>query len=111
VTLIPPTVVLTLCDAGRLRVRAEVDEADVARVKVGQRGFATAEAYGERRFPGRVIFVARELGRKVALSDDPRARIDSRILEAMLELDGNPDIPLGLRMDVRLLSWGDRPAP
>jgi HlyD family secretion protein len=102
VVMMPPTVVLTLCNLDRLRLRAEVDEADIARVSIGQRGYATAEAFATRRFPGQVVEIMRELGRKSVRTDDPRARVDTRVLEVVLQLDDHPALPLGLRMDVHL---------
>jgi len=102
VAALPPTVVLTMCDLSRRRLRAEVDEADVSNVRPGQPGAATAEAFGERRFGGRVVEVMSELGRKRVRTDDPRARVDTRVLELLFELDGDPVLPLGLRMDLHL---------
>jgi HlyD family secretion protein len=102
VSTMPPTVVMTVADTSKLRLRAEVDEADVGRVTVGQVGYATAVAFGDKRFPGHVVRVAGELGRKQVLSDDPRARIDTRVLEVEVELDWKDPLPLGLRMDIVL---------
>lgn len=102
VVLMPPTVVLTVADTEHLRLRGEVDEADIARVAVGQRGFATAEAFGDQRFAGRVEQIVGELGRKRVRIDDPRARVDTRVLEVVFALDGPAALPLGLRMDLHL---------
>jgi hypothetical protein len=33
---------------------------------------------------------------------DPRARVDTRVLEVLCELDGSVSLPLGLRMDLHL---------
>jgi multidrug resistance efflux pump len=103
VVMLPPTVVMTLCDLDHLRLRAEVDEADVGRVTLGQRAYATAEAYPSRRFPAQVTQIMHALGRKSAAADDPRAKVDTRVLEVILRLDGDPALPLGLRVDVHLL--------
>lgn len=102
VSTMPPTTVLVLADTRRLELRVEVDEVDVARVAVGQPAWATALAYGDRRFPGRVSRIVGELGRKTQRLDDPRARIDTRVLEVVVTLDQAPALPLGLRMDVHL---------
>ncbi len=102
VTLMPPTTVLVLADLAHLELRVEVDEVDVARVAIGQPVTATALAYGDRRFTGHVVRVLGELGRKTQRLDDPRARIDTRVLEVVVALDGPVTLPLGLRMDVRL---------
>jgi HlyD family secretion protein len=102
VTTLPPTVVLKIADAQDLRLRAEVDEADLGRVHVGQAGYATAEAYGARRFAGRVLRVEGELGRKRVRDDDPRARVDTRVLEVIFAFADAEGVPLGLRMDLHL---------
>jgi HlyD family secretion protein len=98
VTNLPPTVVVTIADLDHVRLRAEIDEADVGRVAVGRRGYATTEAYGERRFAGHIVHVERELGRRKVQNDDPRARLDTRVLEVVMALDETEPLPLGLRM-------------
>jgi len=103
VTLMTPSPVLSLADLRQLEIRAEIDEADVAAIALGQTAYATADAYGERRFPVRVTRLTRELGRKTVRDDDPRARVDTRVLEVIAlfaPTDGAPAValPLGLRM-------------
>lgn len=100
VTAQTPTPIVTLADLARLEVRAEIDEADVAAIAIGKPGYATADAFGERRFPFRIARITKELGRKVIPNDDPRARIDTRVLEVILRFDAAPGIalPLGMRM-------------
>jgi len=108
VTLMAPAPVLSIADLSQLEIRAEVDEADVAAISLGQAAYATAAAYGERRFPVRFTRVTRELGRKTVREDDPRARIDTRVLEVIARFDAVPDgaptvaLPLGLRMEVHV---------
>ena len=48
--------------------------------------------------------LTRELGRKTARDDDPRARVDTRVLEVIARFDGAPGIalPLGLRMQLHV---------
>lgn len=103
VTLMPPATVISLADTSRFRLRAEVDEEDIANVVVGQPGYTTAAAFGGKRFPGHVVEKMRDIGRKGARNeDDPRARVDTRVLEVLFEFDGNVSLPLGLRMDLHL---------
>jgi multidrug resistance efflux pump len=104
VTLTQPQPIVTLADLSQLEVRAEVDEADVAAIRVGLGAYATAEAFGEQRFPIRVARITRELGRKTARDDDPRARVDTRVLEVIGRFDGAPGaaLPIGLRMNVHI---------
>lgn len=85
-------------------MRAEIDEADVAAIEVGQAAYATADAFGAQRFPLRIERVTRELGRKTARDDDPRARVDTRVLEVIARFESAPGaaLPIGLRMNVHL---------
>jgi HlyD family secretion protein len=96
------TPVVTLADDSRLRVRVDVDETDVARIRAGQRAYVTAAAYGDRRFLGRVIRVGQVLGRKNIRTEEPTERVDTKILEALVELDPGQRLPLGLRVDAFL---------
>ena len=104
VTTMAPAPVVTMADLSQLEIRAEVDEADVAAIAVGAQAYATADAFGDRRFPVRITRLTHELGRKVVRDDDPRARIDTRVLEVIACFDGAPGVslPLGLRMYVHV---------
>lgn len=104
VTLTVPAPVVTLADLRQLEIRAEVDEADVAAISLGQVAYATADAYGDRQFPVRISRITHELGRKTVRDDDPRARVDTRVLEVIATFEGTPgaELPLGLRMSVHI---------
>jgi HlyD family secretion protein len=100
-----PTPVIELADRRALELRVEIDEADVGRVALGQRGAARALAWSDRAFPGRITRITAAVGRRVTEVDDPRARVDTRVLEVVFTLDdAGPAqaLPLGLRMDVAL---------
>jgi multidrug resistance efflux pump len=104
VTTVNPAPIVSIADLGQLEIRAELDEADVAAIGVGMPAYATADAFGERRFPVRIARVTNELGRKLVRDDDPRARVDTRVLEVIARFDHAPNesLPLGLRMYVHL---------
>lgn len=93
------TPVVAMGDCSRLRVRADVDETDVARLRLGQSAFVKAEAYGERKFTGRVVKIGEALGRKNVRTDEPTERVDTKILETLIELDAGQTLPVGLRVD------------
>jgi len=97
------TPVVTVGDVTTLRVRADVDEKDVARIEVGQRAYAMADAYGDKRFGGKVIRIAKMLGRKNIRTDDPAERLDTKVLETLIEFEPGTSIPVGMRMDVFIL--------
>jgi HlyD family secretion protein len=52
------TTLMTLSDLSRIFVVANVDEADIGRVKLGQRAIATCDSYPGRRFRGKVVRIA-----------------------------------------------------
>jgi HlyD family secretion protein len=96
--------VLTVADNSTVRVRVDVDESDIGRVQAGQKAYVTAQAYGDRKFWGHVFRIGKELGRKNVRTDDPTERIDTKVLETLVELDGHPDLPDGLRVDAFILT-------
>ncbi|MFT3698172.1 MAG: HlyD family efflux transporter periplasmic adaptor subunit [Kofleriaceae bacterium] len=99
-----PLPVVSVADLGKLEIRAEIDEADVAAIQMGKTAFATADAFGDKQFPIHVTRITRELGRKQVRDDDPRAKVDTRVLEVVASFDAPPSValPLGLRMYVHV---------
>jgi len=94
-----PDPILTIGDRKALRVRVDVDETDVSKVRVGQRAFVTADAFGKQKFWGRVVRVGQQLGPKNVRTDEPTERVDTKILETLVELDSGSTLPDGLRVD------------
>jgi HlyD family secretion protein len=92
------TPVVTIADSSRLRVRMDVDETDVARIREGQRVYVTADAYGDRKFWGAVVRIGRVLGRKNVRTDEPAERVDTKILETLVDLE-ETNLPAGLRVN------------
>jgi HlyD family secretion protein len=85
-------------DTRVLRVRMDLDERDVAKVRVGAAAFVTADAFGEQRFSGKVVEVGRRFGRKNVRTDDPVERNDTKILEVVIQLDSNEKLTPGQRV-------------
>jgi HlyD family secretion protein len=96
------TPIVSLGNLDTLRVRVDVDEVDVARLYVGQPAWVSAEAYGTRKFTGKVVRIGQTLGRKNVRTDEPTERIDTKILETLVELDPGQRLPVGLRVDAFL---------
>ena len=90
--------IVTLADRSSVRVRMDVDETDVARIRVGQPAYVTADAFGTRRFPGKVLRVGQLLGKKNVRTDEPTERVDQKVLETLVELEDGRDLPIGLRV-------------
>jgi HlyD family secretion protein len=92
--------VATIGNISRLRVRAEVDELDVNRVRPGQRAYVRADAFGDRRFPGVVSEVGQSLGKKQIRTEHPEERVDAKVLEVLVVLDEFDGLRPRLRVDV-----------
>ena len=46
-----------------------------------------------------MVRVGRILGRKNIRTDEPAERMDTKVLETLMELDPGQSLPLGLRVD------------
>ena len=90
--------IVTVADRSSVRVRTDVDETDVARIRAGQPAYVTADAFGSRRFPGKVLRVGQVLGKKNVRTDEPTERVDQKVLETLIELEDGKDLPIGLRV-------------
>jgi HlyD family secretion protein len=101
-----PDPVLTIGDRKTLRVRVDVDETDVSKVQVGQRAYVTADAYGTKKFWGHVVRLGQQLGPKNVRTDEPTERVDTKILETLVELDPGSQLPDGLRVDAFIVPDG-----
>lgn len=98
-----PDPILTIGDRKTLRVRVDVDETDVSKVNVGQRAYVTADAFGKQKFWGHVVRVGQQLGPKNVRTDEPTEKVDTKILETLVELDPGSPLPDGLRVDAFIL--------
>ena len=92
----------TMADVSSRRVRAEVDENDIANVHVGQKLLVSADAFGGRVFSGVVTELANVMGRKSVVTGDPAQKADRDILEVTADLDQPSNaLPIGLRVTVQ----------
>jgi ABC exporter DevB family membrane fusion protein len=105
-----PDPVLTVGDRKTLRVRVDVDETDVSKVRAGQRAYVTADAFGKQKFWGYVVRVGQQLGPKNVRTDEPTERVDTKILETLVELDPGAQLPDGLRVDAFIVPDGSEVA-
>lgn len=101
VSNLPPTPIAIVGDTSRLRVRADIDEADVADIASGQTVWVTADAFRGQRFRGTVGQIGIQLGRKNFRSDNPEERLDTKIFEVMIDLEPGVQLPVGLPVDIK----------
>jgi HlyD family secretion protein len=95
--------ILTLGDSATLRVRVDVDETDIGRVRLGQSAYVTADAFPGEKFTGRVVRIGQLLGKKNIRTDEPAERVDTKVLETLIQLDPGRALPPGLRVDAFIL--------
>jgi HlyD family secretion protein len=91
---------LTFGDVTSLRVRAELEEREVVKVRVGQAAVIRVDAYPDREFAGTVTSTAASLGSPRIVARGPRKPNDVEVLEVLVSLDGQPPLLPGMRVDV-----------
>jgi HlyD family secretion protein len=96
----PEQALAVIGDLSLLRVRAELEERDVAKVKAGQAAIVRSDAYPGREFPGRVAVVAKMLAPAKLAQRGPRRPTDQDSLEILVDLDAAPELLPGMRVDV-----------
>jgi HlyD family secretion protein len=102
--LVAPRPLFTMADVSGRRVRAEVDENDIANVHIGQKLIVSADAYSQRTFSGVVTQLANLMGRKSVVTGDPAQKADRDILEVTADLNQPANtLPIGLRVTVQFI--------
>ena len=94
----PP--IMSIGDVSALRVRAEVNEQDLGRIRVGQTVLVRAGAFHGREFDGRVSSIARVVGPSRINSGDPRKFSDVDVLEVLVDLPNPGPLVVGEQVDV-----------
>ncbi|HEY6466576.1 MAG TPA: efflux RND transporter periplasmic adaptor subunit [Candidatus Acidoferrales bacterium] len=101
-TLLPHPL-FTISDESVRRVRAEVDERDIARLKIGQASIVTADAFPGQKFEGQVVEIAQAMGPKSVMSDDASQEIDQNVLDVVIQLKpAKEELPIGLRVTAEM---------
>jgi HlyD family secretion protein len=104
VSVFYPKPLLMLSEIGKYRVRAEVDEHDIAKIKLGQSAVIVVNALGQKQLRGHVAKIALVMGRRKILTSDPADKSDRDVMEVIVDLDEKPEnLPIGLRVSVIFL--------
>jgi HlyD family secretion protein len=93
---------VTIADISSLRVRAELDERDIGKVKVGQRAVVRAGAFPGREFEGTVNSIAQIVGPGRISARGPRRLSDVDVLEVVVALTDPGPLVVGMQVDVYL---------
>ncbi|MBI2889900.1 MAG: efflux RND transporter periplasmic adaptor subunit [Nitrospirae bacterium] len=100
----PSAPLFRLADLGRLKIVAEVDETDAGTVRDGQKAVVTSDAFRGETFEGVVRQVASAAGRKKALSDDPREKLDAKVVETEIEILSPTELKPGMTAQARIVT-------
>jgi HlyD family secretion protein len=103
---ITPRPLFIIADASGRRVKAEVDERDLAKVRIGQRVIVQGEGLTGAKLTGTVQSISTVMGKKSVFTNDPAEKIDRDVLEATITLSSEDarSLPIGLRVTVQFLS-------
>ena len=100
-----PTAPLVLFgDTSAMRVRAELEERDVVKVRVGQKVIVRTDAHPGQDFVGKVVSLGGAFGRRNITSRGPRRPNDVDVLEVVCDLGPQPTLLPGMRVDVFFVS-------
>jgi HlyD family secretion protein len=98
-------------DISLMRVRAEVDERDIAKIKVGQEAVIRDEAYPGVDFHGRVAEIAPILGVPHLSSRNVHRLPDVDVVQVLIDLNGSVTLLPGMQTDVFFEPYPEQEAP
>ena len=87
-------------DTSVMRVIAEVDELDAAKVRLGQSVQVRSDTYPGKNFEGKVAAIAPSLAAPRIGQRGPRRPTDVEVLEVTITLDGQVPLLTGMRTEV-----------
>jgi HlyD family secretion protein len=96
----PEAPLVTIGDLSKLRVRAEIEERDIGKVRLGQTAIVRSDAFPGKDFEGKVASLAQALGPSRLGQRGPRKPTDVDVLEVLIDLEGQPVLLPGMRVDV-----------
>ncbi len=95
----PEQPLAVLGDMSLMRVKAEVDEGDVSKIKLGQKAFVRSASHPGREYEGKVSKLAPSLAPPRITGRGPRRPSDVDVLEVTIDLEGTPPLLPGTRVD------------
>ncbi|NTV14512.1 MAG: HlyD family efflux transporter periplasmic adaptor subunit [Desulfobulbaceae bacterium] len=83
-------------------VRAEIDETDIGRLKLGQPAQVSADGFPGLEFAGKVVEVKQQMGPKKLIPTDPSKIVDYKVLDVEVSLPAACPYPIKLPVNVRI---------
>lgn len=96
----PEASLISFGNLSKLKVRAEVEERDINKIRMGQTVVVRADAYPGQEFKGTVTAIASALGSAHIATRGPRRPNDIDVLEVLVSLEDGTQLVTGLRVDV-----------
>ena len=96
----PDQALVIVGDLTGLRVRAEVEERDVSKVRAGQKVVIRSDAFPGRDFAGTVTTLGQSLAPPRLASRGPRRPTDLDALEVLIDVEAPGSLMPGMRADV-----------
>jgi ABC exporter DevB family membrane fusion protein len=94
---------MVLGDTSKIIVKADVDETDLGKLRVGQQAEVTADTYAGRVFQAVIYEIAQAVGKRKVRPEDPIKIQDMKVLETKLELlEGSEELKFGMTVDVKI---------
>ncbi len=101
-TVVPGSRLVTVCDLARVRIEAEVDEFDTARIVKGADVVITAAGHGASSWRGTVEEVPDRVAERSLRPEDPGRPLDTRILLVKIALAQPTPLKLGQQVEVEI---------
>lgn len=95
----PEAPLVVVGDMSAVRVKAEVDEADISKISAGQSVFVRSLSFPGREFEGKVASLAPTLAQPRIGPRGPRRANDVEVREVTIDMDGNVPLLPGMRVD------------
>jgi HlyD family secretion protein len=98
----PETSLVIVGNLSALQVRAEIEERDIGKVRVGLTAVVRSDAFPGKDFEGKIASLAQTLGPSRLGQRGPRKPTDVDVLEVLIDMVGQPPLLPGMRVDVFL---------
>jgi HlyD family secretion protein len=95
---------ILMADTRTLRVRAFLEELDSRRIHLGQSARVSFDEGSQPSLNGKIVELAPRMSHKQSWSDQPDERFDLKTREVVIELSTPTDLPLGMSVEVEILS-------
>ena|SRR5271156_34961 len=102
-----PQPLMSLGDLSALRVRAELDERDVGKIKLGDDVAVRADAFRGREFTGKIVNIAPIIRPGHIKSPESRNLTDFSVTEVLIDLADPGPLVEGMKVDVYFQAGSD----